>query len=123
MEKSKSFKDLLIWQKSHQLVLNIYQITQNFPREELYGLTSQIRRSAASVPTNIVEGYRRKTKPDKAKFFNISLSSLDETLYHLILSHDLNYANTLLLQDNVEEIAKMLNAYYHAIIDRQGMDN
>lgn len=116
MEKSKSFKDLLIWQKSHQLVLEIYQITKLFPKEELYGLTSQIRRSAVSVPTNIVEGYRRKTKLDKAKFFIIALSSLDETLYHLILSNDLGYADTQILQDNVEEITKMLNAYYQTIV-------
>jgi four helix bundle protein len=120
MQKTKSFKELNVWQKSHQLVLEIYQITKLFPKEEMYGLTAQIRRSAASVPTNIVEGYRRKSKPDKAKFFNIALSSLDETLYHLILSNDLGYADTQALQDKLEEITKMLNAYYQAVIDDKG---
>ena len=115
MEKSKSFKELLVWKKSHQLTLDIYQLTKAFPKEEMFGLTSQIRRSAVSVPANITEGYRKKTKPDKAKFMNIAQGSLDETHYYLILAHDLAYADTLPLQNNLEEVARMLSAYYHAI--------
>ncbi len=115
MEKSRSFKDLLVWQKAHQLVLDVYRLTRGFPKEELFGLTSQIRRSAVSVPANITEGYRKKTKPDKAKFMNIAQCSLDETHYYLILAPDLDYANTSHLQNNLEEVARMLNAYLNAI--------
>jgi four helix bundle protein len=60
VEKAKSFKDLIVWQKAHQLVLHIYQMTENFPKSELFGITSQIRRSAVSVPANIAEGFRKK---------------------------------------------------------------
>jgi four helix bundle protein len=115
MEKSRSFKALLVWQKAHQLVLDIYQLTKEFPKEELFGLTSQLRRSAVSVPANITEGYRKRTKPDKAKFMNIAQGSLDETHYYLILAQDLAYGDTLPLQNNLEEVAKMLYAYQNAI--------
>jgi len=118
MEKSKSFTDLLIWQKSHQLVLEIYRLSLKFPKEEIYGLTSQIRRSATSVPTNIAESYRRRTPSDKGKFLNIAQTSLDETLYHLILVHDLEYADTIQLRNNLDEISKMLNAYYQAVVGK-----
>ncbi len=115
MEKTKSFKELLVWQKAHQLVLDIYVLTRTFPKEELFGLTSQLRRSAVSVPANITEGYRKRTKPDKAKYMNIAQGSLDETHYYLILANDLTYADTTSLQSNLEEVARMLNAYQNAI--------
>ena len=70
--KAKKFEDLVVWQKSHKLVLTIYRLTQSFPRNELFGLVSQMRRSAVSVPANIAEGFRRKGKADKLRFFNIS---------------------------------------------------
>jgi four helix bundle protein len=115
MEKSKHFRELIIWQKAHQLVLSIYKLTNVFPREELVGLTSQLRRSVVSVPANIAEGYRKRTIPDKAKFLNIAQGSLDETHYYLILAQDLGYANTELLQNNLEEVARLLTAYYNAV--------
>ncbi|RDB03116.1 four helix bundle protein [Runella aurantiaca] len=115
MEKSKGFKELIVWQKAHQLVLAVYQLTRTFPKEELFGLISQMRRSSVSVAANITEGYRKRTKPDKIKFMNIAQGSLDETHYYLILSQDLAYADTMVLQNQLEEVAKLLNAYTHAI--------
>ncbi|GAB3035023.1 four helix bundle protein [Spirosoma pulveris] len=115
MEKTKHFNELVVWQKSHQFVLDIYKLTKQFPKEEVFGLTSQLRRSAVSVPGNIAEGYRKRTIPDKAKFLNTAQGSLDESLYYLILAHDLEYADTNALQADLEEIARMLNAYYTAI--------
>lgn len=80
-----------MWQKSHDMVIEIYRITGSFPDEERYGLVSQIRRSASSVPTNIVEGFKRRSRKEFAHFLNIAESSLEETKYWLILSKDLSY--------------------------------
>lgn len=115
--KSQTFQDLFVWQKAHKLTLEIYQITKDFPREEIYGLTSQMRRAAVSVSANIAEGYKKRGKLDKARFLNISEGSLNEIKYYLILSRDLKYLNT---QDNnlnelVNEISKLLGANIKAI--------
>ena len=85
------FEKLEVWQKAHDLTLRIYKVTKEFPRDEIYGLTSQIRRSAASVATNIVEGKARSSKADYLKFLVIARGSLEETRYHLILARDLDY--------------------------------
>ena len=87
----KTFRDLRVWQKSHDMVIEISRITGSFPDEERYGLVSQIRRSASSVPTNIVEGFKRRSRKEFAHFLNIAESSLEETKYWLILSKDLSY--------------------------------
>lgn len=115
MESAKSFQDLLVWQKSHKLVLKIYKISQSFPKEELFGLTSQIRRSIVSVPANIAEGFKRKGIKDKLKFYNIAQASLEESRYYLILIDDLKIAKTSKLKDDLEEISKMLNSYCKTI--------
>ena len=111
MSKSGSFIDLIIWEKSHQLVLIIYKSTKSFPKEETYGLTSQMRRAATSIPANIAEGYKRTGNKDKIRFYNIAQSSLEELRYYLILSKDLN----LIIPDDAEilanEVSKMLEAY------------
>lgn len=109
--KSHSFRDVIAWQKAHSLVLNAYELTKQFPKEELFGLTSQMRRSAISVAANISEGYRKKSKPDKTRFYNIAQGSLDETLYYFILAQDLGYANTTDLQNKADEVAKLLHGY------------
>ena len=114
--KAKTFEDLLVWQKSHNLVLSIYRLTQSFPRNELFGLTSQIRRSAVSVPANIAEGFRRKGKADKLRFFNISQASLEETRYYLILTNDLEYADSTQLLQDLDEVGRILNAYMKTIV-------
>lgn len=84
-KKVKCFEDLLVWQKAHQLVLSVYKATKSFPKQEVYGLVSQIRRAAVSVPANIAEGYRKRTKAEKQRFLTIAHASLEETRYYLIL--------------------------------------
>ncbi len=99
---AKSFQDLIVWQKAHQFVLGIYRFSNEFPKTEMYGLTSQIRRSAVSVPANIAEGFKKKTVPDKLRFFNIAEASLEECRYYLILTKDLNYGDTTILMNQLE---------------------
>jgi four helix bundle protein len=113
--KSQSFRDLLVWQKAHAYTLAVYNLTRTFPSYELYGLSSQLRRAAASVPANIVEGFRKRTKPDKLRHYNIAQASLDECVYHMILAHDLGYADSGILQDDLEEVARLLAAYMHGL--------
>lgn len=114
-ESAKSFQDLLVWQKGHKLVLHIYSFSRTFPKEELFGLTSQLRRAAVSVPANIAEGFKRKGTKDKLRFLNIAQASLEETRYYLILVRDLKYADTLEVMKILEEVSKMLTAYCKAI--------
>ncbi|MEZ4904745.1 MAG: four helix bundle protein [Spirosomataceae bacterium] len=109
--KTFSFKDLLVWQKAHSLVLAVYALTKSFPKEELFGLTSQIRRSSVSVAANIAEGYRKKSKADKARYYNIAQGSLDETIYYSMLSQDLLYSDTTNLQQLADEVGKLLHGY------------
>jgi four helix bundle protein len=104
--------DFEVWQKAHLLVLEVYNLTKQFPKEEQFGLTSQIRRAAVSVAANLVEGYKRKGKADKIRFYNISQSSLEEVKYFIILAKDLNYlADTVSLLSLSNEIEKMLESY------------
>ena len=119
-ENSKSFRDLLVWQKAHAFTLAVYAATGVFPKHETYGLTSQLRRSAASVPANIVEGFRRRTAPDKLRFYNTAQASADETLYHLILANDLGYADTRPLQGDLEEVSRLLQGYINGLERHQG---
>jgi four helix bundle protein len=107
----KDFKKLKVWEKAHQLTLEIYQITRNFPKDELYGLTSQIRRAAASIPANIAEGYGRDSDAELIRFLNIPAGSATELEYHLLLSKDLAFLPTSLhqnLNDDLMEIQRML---------------
>lgn len=115
MEKTTKFTELIVWQKAHQFVLNVYKATKSFPKEELFGLTSQLRRAASSVPANIAEGYKKRSKADKLRFLNISETSLEEAKYHLILSNDLGYCTSSELLKNAEEVGILLNGYYRAI--------
>jgi len=90
----QDFRDLRVWQKSHELVLRIYRVTEDFPKTETYGLVSQIRRAGASIPTNIAEGCGRGTDADFARFLQIALGSASEVDYQLILCRDLKYIET-----------------------------
>ena len=116
-EPAKTFEDLIVWQKAHSLVLNIYTLTHGFPSSEAFGLTSQMRRAGISVPANIAEGFKKKTKPDKRRFLNIAQGSLEECRYYLILAQDLNYGNTSEAMRRLEEVSKLLGAYYSALQD------
>ena len=89
----KDFRQLKVWEKSHQLALAIYKATKEFPKEELYGLTSQIRRASMSIPTNIAEGRGRNTNAEFARFLQIAMGSASETEYQLLLSHYLTFLN------------------------------
>jgi len=85
------FKDIIAWQKAHHLALQTYKLTKNFPRSEEFGLVSQMRRCAVSIPSNIAEGFKRKTAKDRKHFYNIAEGSLEELKYQLLLSKDLDY--------------------------------
>jgi four helix bundle protein len=91
MKPARNFRDLIVWQKAHAFVLGIYEVSKGFPREEVYGLTSQFRRAAVSIPANIAEGFCRRSSLEKLRFLNIAHSSLEETRYYLILAEDLGY--------------------------------
>jgi four helix bundle protein len=110
----KDFRDLKVWQRSHQLTLAVYQATQSFPREETYGLTSQIRRACASIPANLAEGCGKNTPTDLARFSQIAMGSASELEYHLLLAHDLHYIDDpayMALSTELVEIRRMLNVF------------
>ena len=86
---ARTFQDLLVWQKAHAFVLEAYRLTATFPRSETYGLALQMRRAAVSIPANIAEGFRRRSKADKARFLNMAEGSVEECRYFLILTKDL----------------------------------
>lgn len=107
----KDFRQLQVWEKSHQLALAVYKATKEFPKEELYGLTSQIRRANMSIPTNIAEGCGRGTDPDFARFLQIAMGSASETEYQLLLARDLDFLQNDVykkLNNDVEEVKRML---------------
>jgi len=109
-----AFKNIKVWQKAHHLVLEIYKVTDKFPIRERYGIISQIRRSAASIATNIVEGYKRKSEKDFLHFLNIADSSLEETKYHILLALDLNYLRNEdyeALSGMAEDVGRMLYGF------------
>ena len=89
----KSFTDLDAWKESHKLVIMVYKITKQFPKDELFGLTNQIRRSVVSISSNIAEGFSRGTFKDKSNFYSIALGSLTETQNHLLIARDVGYIN------------------------------
>jgi four helix bundle protein len=113
--KAKTFEDLLVWKKAHAYVLEIYRITKQFPKSEIFGLTAQMRRAAVSIPANIAEGFKKRTPREKIRVLNISQGSLEESRYYLILAEDLDYANTAVLLPKLEEVSRMLEAYIRAI--------
>jgi four helix bundle protein len=100
----KSYQDLVVWQKSYQLALQIYKITKKFPKEELYGLTSQMRRAEISIPSNIAEGYYRQRKLEYVQFLQFSFASGAELETQLLIAHDLKYIS----EDEYNEINKFL---------------
>ena len=117
-ENMRDFKRLQVWEKSHGLTLKVYDLTSRFPREEVYGLTSQIRRACASIPTNIAEGCGRGSSPDFARFLQIAMGSASETEYLILLARDLKYINAsqyLELTDAIVRVKKMLTALLRSI--------
>jgi four helix bundle protein len=116
-EPAKTFRDLIIWQRAHRFVLAVYQVTAVFPKNETFGLTSQLRRAAVSIAANIAEGFKRRGRGDKARFLNIAQSSLEECRYYLILAEDLRYAETDSAMALLEETSRCLEGYVHRILN------
>lgn len=109
----KTFKELLVWQKSMLLVTEIYKVSKDYPKEELFGLSSQIRRSAISIPSNIAEGFGRDGLNDFIRFLNISMSSLFELQTQIEISYNLNFIEKIVFDDlynSTREIERMLSS-------------
>jgi four helix bundle protein len=108
----QDFRKLKMWEKAHQLTLAVYRVTVKFPKDETYGLISQIRRAAASIPTNMAEGCGRDTEPEFNRFMQIAMGSACETEYQLLLAKDLGYLGNdeyLILNEQINEIKRMLS--------------
>lgn len=122
---SSSFEDLLVWQKGHQFVLDVYFVTKQFPKDEMFGLTSQFRRAAISITANIAEGYQKIGKKDKLRFYNIAQGTLNECKNYLILSKDLSYI-TIDEFNRLNElqiyVSRLLNKYCAGLIDKMNSE-
>jgi len=110
--KIKSFTDLIVWKEGHHLVLEIYGVTSTFPKEEIYGLTNQLRRASISVTSNIAEGFTRRFKKEKIQFYRTALGSLTEIQNQLLVSRDIGYLQQqkfIQMAERTVKIGKMLN--------------
>jgi four helix bundle protein len=110
----QTYKDIIAWQKSHQLTLLVYELSEKYPKTETFGLTSQTRRCAVSVPSNIAEGFKRRHKNDSIHFYNISQSSLEELRYQLLLAKDLKYISDKQhhqAENLSDEVAKLIYSW------------
>ncbi len=119
----KSFRDLKVWQKGHELTLAVYQSTHLFPKEELYGLTSQLRRSAASIPANIAEGCGRSGNAEFKRFLQVAMGSASELEYHLLLAHELGFLESevyVTLNNQTIEVKRMLSGLIKKIFSEAG---
>ena len=119
-----SFENIVAWRKAHQFTCLVYSITRDFPEDEKFGLTSQFRRAAMSIGANIAEGYKKLSKADKLRFFNISEGSLAECQNYIILSQDLGYLGKeeyIELCNSAAEVGKLLTSYSNAIINNNGI--
>jgi four helix bundle protein len=112
---ARSFEDVELWREAHAWVLSVYRFTEGFPKHELFGLTSQLRRAAVSVPANFAEGFKKRSHADKLRFYNIVQGSLEECRYYFILANDLNYGDSSALKNRAEEISKMLDGYMRSL--------
>ncbi|PXF55073.1 MAG: diversity-generating retroelement protein bAvd family protein [Deltaproteobacteria bacterium] len=110
----RDFRELKVWEKAHRLTLQVYRITKDFPSDEQFGLTVQLRRAAASVPTNIAEGCGRDSERELARFMSIAAGSVSEVEYQLLLACDLDYMQDETyreLNQQVNEVKRMLNSF------------
>ncbi|UYZ64306.1 four helix bundle protein [Hymenobacter weizhouensis] len=119
------FRKLRIWQHGQEVTVAVYQLTRHFPKDELFGLTSQLRRSAGSVPHNIAEGCGRLSKPDLLRFLTIAMGSASELESQLLLAQALGYSSTEAIEallSDVVRLRKMLAAYYQKVKGSQGAE-
>ena len=113
-ESIKNFTDLRVWKEAHSLVLLIYKITKKFPKDEVFGLISQLRRAAVSVTSNIAEGFSRQSYAEKVQFYSLALGSLTEVQSQLFIARDVGHINKLLFNEISEQtidVHKLLNAF------------
>jgi four helix bundle protein len=110
----QDYRNLKVWERAHQLTLALYKVTSQFPKEELYGLTSQVRRACSSIPANVAEGCGRNSDAELARFLQIAMGSASELDYHLLLVRDLKFMSTRdyeQLGTELSEVRRMLNAF------------
>jgi len=115
-QPAKTFEDLIVWQKAHAFVLGVYRLSRGFPREEMYGLTAQLRRASVSIPANIAEGFKRRGRSDKARLMNVAEGSLEEARYYLRLASDLGYGSDESLSAEAIEIGRLLGSYVRTLL-------
>ena len=121
---SKSFREVMAWQKAHAFVLAFYATKKMFPDDEKFALIPQFQRAAVSIAANIAEGYKKLSKADKLRFFNIAQGSLEECRYYIILAHDVGYYPDTVANDmwaKIEEASTVLNAYCKAVKEDKGI--
>ena len=124
MANSKTFREVRAWQQAHEFVLAFYKTKSMFPDDEKYALIPQFQRAAVSIAANISEGYRKISKADKLRFFNIAQGSLEECRYYIILAHDVGYYSDATANDmwaKIEAASTVLNAYCQAIKANKGI--
>lgn len=115
--KIKSFTDLDAWKEAHKLVLEIYKITKFFPKEEMFGLTSQLRRAVVSISSNIAEGFSRQSYKDKLHFYSMALGSLTETQNEILVARDIGYINSEIFHQIAKQtviVSKLINGLIKA---------
>lgn len=120
------FQRVIAWQKAHEFVLLVYSTSRHFPEDERFGLTSQLRRAAVSIEANIAEGYKKTSRADKLRFFNIAQGSLEECRDYHILAKDLDYINEKefeQLKNSILMTSRFLNAYCNGVINNNAMKN
>ena len=114
----RNYRELQVWNKAHNLTLELYRVSRGFPREEIYGVTNQLRRAAASIGANLAEGCGRRTSTELARFVRISMGSASELDYHLLLSHDLGFMNGgdfARTANQLTEVRKMLTSFLSSV--------
>ena len=123
---SKTFQNVIAWKKAHDFVLTFYKYKQSFPADERFSLTAQFQRAAVSIAANIAEGYKKISKADKLRFFNIAQGSLEECRYYIILSYDIGYITEEIRKEmwkKLEETSIILNSYCQAIKENKGISD
>ena len=115
-QPAQRFEDLIVWQRSHSLTLRVYRLTSTFPKHEVFGLCSQMRRAAVSVPANIAEGFSKRGRADKARFMNTAQASLEELRYYFILARDLTYLKQDEQWRDLDEVSRLLGAYTRTLL-------
>lgn len=123
---TNTFEDVVAWQKARVFIRHVYEVTEKFPDDEKFGLTSQFRRAAVSIGANIAEGYKRIGKDDKLRFYNYSQGSLEECRCYIFLAYDINYITQeelSVLLSEIEDTSRLLNSYSAAIVNKKQWDN